>query len=342
LWDEEAGEYSMLIAARLTTGPSRRRGITGLCTSPDLKHWTVRAPFYAPHLYFTHECPDLFRLGDWWYLLFSEFSDTCVTRYRLAKSLAGPWLTPPVDTFDGRAFYAAKTAAPPAPGAPRFLFGWNPTRAGEKDYAPWQWGGNLVVHEIVQEDDGALAVRLPPTIAGAFGPPEAAAFTHGFGPWSVEAHSLRLPAQGRFTCASAGELPPTCLIQASLHVEPGAEACGIMLRTDPTFETGYYVRLEPQRRRLVFDAWPRAGDMPHMVELERPLTVSDEQPVQLTLYVNGSLCEVYVDGRIALSARLYDHAAGAWGIFAQNGAVEATGVTVSLLQNAPSPAAQSA
>ena len=61
-------------------------------------------------LYFTHECPDLFRMGEWWYLVFSEFSERCVTRYRMARSLAGPWLAPAEDTFDGRAFYAAKTA----------------------------------------------------------------------------------------------------------------------------------------------------------------------------------------------------------------------------------------
>jgi beta-fructofuranosidase len=36
-WNEEAGEYWMLLAARLKTGPSRRRGCTALCASKDLK-----------------------------------------------------------------------------------------------------------------------------------------------------------------------------------------------------------------------------------------------------------------------------------------------------------------
>ena len=91
-WNEAAGEFWMLLAARLKAGPSRRRGCTGLCTSKDLVTWEVKRPFYAPDLYFTHECPDLFMMGDWWYLLFSEFSDSCVTRYRMARSLSGPWL----------------------------------------------------------------------------------------------------------------------------------------------------------------------------------------------------------------------------------------------------------
>ena len=41
----------------------------------DLKSWEVREPFWTPGLYFTHECPDLFRMGDWWYLVFSKFSE---------------------------------------------------------------------------------------------------------------------------------------------------------------------------------------------------------------------------------------------------------------------------
>lgn len=124
-WNAEAGEYWMLLAARLKAGPSRRRGCTALCASSDLQRWEARPPFWTPGLYFTHECPDLFKMGEWWYLVFSEFSDACLTRYRMSQSLNGPWLSPPNDTFDGRAFYAAKTASD---GTRRFIFGWNPTR----------------------------------------------------------------------------------------------------------------------------------------------------------------------------------------------------------------------
>ena len=60
-------------------------------------------------------------------------------------------VAPENDTFDNRAFYAAKTASD---GRRRFVFGWNPTRAESRDFQPWHWGGNLVVHEVVQEADG--------------------------------------------------------------------------------------------------------------------------------------------------------------------------------------------
>jgi len=136
-WNDEAGEYWMLLAARFTDGPSRRRGCTALCASKDLKKWEVRDPFWAPGLYYAHECPDLFKIGDWWYLVFSTFSDKFLTHYRMSRSLKGPWTAPQNDTFDGRAFYAAKTFSD---GKNRYVFGWNPKRDGDKDGGCWQWG----------------------------------------------------------------------------------------------------------------------------------------------------------------------------------------------------------
>jgi beta-fructofuranosidase len=139
-WNPETSEYNMLLGARAKQGVPRRRGLTALCSSKDLVQWQVREPFYAPRIYRTHECPDLFKIGDWWYLLFSDDADRRRTRYRMSRSLEGPWITPSRDDLDGCAFYAAKSAAD---GKNRFLFGWNPTRSGAKDKGDWDWGGNL-------------------------------------------------------------------------------------------------------------------------------------------------------------------------------------------------------
>src|ERR1700730_8879349 len=177
-WNDETKEYNMLLAARFKKGIPRRRGLTALCSSKDLVKWQVREPFYAPDLYFTHECPDLFKMGDWWYLLFSEFTDLVRTRYRMSHSLKGPWIAPQKDTFDGHAFYAAKTASD---GKRRFIFGWNPTRTDAKDTGTWNWGGNLIVHEIYQEKNGELTVRVPDTVAAAFNKPVEHDFTNGTG-----------------------------------------------------------------------------------------------------------------------------------------------------------------
>ncbi len=315
-WNAEAGEYWMLLAARLKDGPPRRRGCTALCASKDLVHWEVREPFYAPGLYYTHECPDLFQMGGWWYLIFSEFTDANLTRYRMARSLAGPWLAPDADSFDGRAFYAAKTAGD---GKQRYLFGWNPTRTGESDSGGWQWGGNLAVHEVWQRPEGTLAVRLPESVRAAFAAPQPLQVEQVYNAEAADPAEIELHAQQRFSCAMLGPLPQKAYLETTATFHDPTRAFGLMLKTSPDLETGYYIRVEPQRARLVFDAWPRPGDQPHFAGLERPLHLQPGKAVRLQVYVDGSICEVYVDGQAALSARMYDHAEGAWGVFAAEG-----------------------
>ena len=87
-----------------------------------------------------HEMPDLFRIGDFWYLLTTEYSDKSKTVYRVSKTLDGPWIAPLDDAFDGSAYYAARSCSD---GNKRYLFGWVPTKENQNDLAEWQWGVRL-------------------------------------------------------------------------------------------------------------------------------------------------------------------------------------------------------
>ncbi|HOU11567.1 MAG TPA: glycoside hydrolase family 32 protein [Anaerolineae bacterium] len=313
-WNAEAGEYWMLLAARKTIGPSRHRGLIALAASPDLATWEVRAPFWAPNLYFTHECPDLFRIGAWWYLVYSTFTERSVTHYRMSRSLAGPWLAPANDTFDGRAYYAAKTAGD---GDRRFVFGWLPTRSGERDDGAWNWGGALVVHEIVQAADGTLTVRAPQPVLDAFVTLQPIAPQPVLGTWNINDAAISAAAVGRFAALTVGELPDVCLVEAEITCAENTTSAGLLLRAEAGLETYYQVRLEPANRRIVFDRWPRPGDQPFM--LERPLAMTPGQPVRLRLMIDGTCVVVYADDAVALSCRMYDHREGLLGLFVTEG-----------------------
>lgn len=323
-YDDESREYKMLLAARYKTGIPRRRGLTAMCASKDLINWEVREPFYSPDLYFTHECPDLFKMGDWWYLVFSEFTDLIQTRYRMSRSLKGPWLTPKRDTFDARAFYAAKTASD---GRRRFIFGWDPTREENKDYRNWNWGGNLVVHEIHQEKDGELYVTVPDGVDKAFNKQSPITFDVKAGDVKITGNDVRIVAPGSFGASAAGLMPERCKIETTIQFEPNTRGCGLMLRASDDLDSVYYVRLEPQSNRLVFDAWPRGTYHPitgasghFMLDLERQLGLSPNQPVDLKVFVDGTVCVVYAAGKIAMSTRMYNLPKGRWGVFANEGA----------------------
>ncbi|QNK57698.1 glycoside hydrolase family 32 protein [Paenibacillus sp. PAMC21692] len=316
-WNEEAGEYWMLLAARLKEGPANRRGCVALCASKDLTAWEVRDPFWAPYLYTTHECPDLFRMGDWWYLIYSTFSDRTVTHYRMSKSLKGPWLAPDNDALDTRAFYAAKTWSD---GERRYAFGWNPTREGEHDGGTWQWGGNLVVHEIQQQPDGALTVKAPDTVDGMFSLEKDIVLRKVLGQWAFAEGSATVDAPDHFACSYGGLLPVEAIkLEAKIEFDGNTRSCGFVLRTDETLEQGYMIRLEPGRSRIVVDQWPRKGDVPYAVGMERPVQLGPNKPCTLQVYLEGEVCVVYINGEVAMSTRLYDFKSGGWGLFVSEG-----------------------
>ncbi|BBJ39455.1 beta-fructofuranosidase [Streptomyces antimycoticus] len=317
-YDEERGVWRMLIAARHKDGPARRRGVIASCESADLVTWKQAEPFWDPRRYITHECPEVFRLGEWWYLVYSEFSESFATRYRMAKSVDGPWLVPERDTLDGRAFYAAKSAEV---NGRRIFVGWIASREGDTDDGAWQWAGTLSLLEATQNSDGTLGFAPPAEVFASFDQ-EAAV---GLAP-------AALAAPEGFGCVmSQASLPEQCYVRAELAIEPGAVECGLLLRSSADGDEGYMVRLEPRRGRMVLDRWPRrrtgdaqwqiSGDVPHAIELERPADLSGTLHT-LEVILEGDIAVVVLDRQVCLSTRLYNTAHNRLGVFVGEGRAE--------------------
>ena len=321
--DEEAGLWRMLLAARHSDGPERRRGVIAQRVSTDLMTWEHTDPFWDPRRYITHECPDVFEWNGWWYMAYSEFSETFTTRYRMAKSPTGPWTVPDLDSIDGRAFYASKTAER---DGRRFFFGWIASKEGNCDDGAWQWAGTMSVLEARQNPDGTLAFGLADELVDSF--------------WDtvpLELESplpIRLDAPDSYSAAvTAQDLPTQFYAKAVLDIQPGTTECGILLRSSPDGDHSYVLRLEPKRGRLVFDRWPRtitgeaqwhvSGDVPYAIELERPCDLSPGSHT-LEVVVDGDLCVAVVDRQVALSTRNNDLPARGKGVFAGEGTVTHT------------------
>ena len=133
LRDEERDRWVMILGARKDEDTIGVSGRTVWFTSTDLEQWDFQGDFWAPDLYTMHEMPDLFWMGDRWYLLTTEYSDRSKTVYRSSRVLTGPWTAPVDDAFDGRAYYAARSASD---GEHRYLFGWVATKEDETTSVP--------------------------------------------------------------------------------------------------------------------------------------------------------------------------------------------------------------
>ena len=174
------GLYHMVIASKLKFAEFK---------SSDMKTWEHVGSF--PMIWDRMcECPDIFKMGDWWYIVYSEgyrASWSRKVKYMMAPTFEDlkacfndPGANWPKDgkegVLDSRAFYAAKTASN---GTDRLIWGWCPYRTGadihEKnlnvgagDGNEPNWSGALVCHKIIQHADGTLTLGEVPAMASKY------------------------------------------------------------------------------------------------------------------------------------------------------------------------------
>ena len=113
-----------------------------------------------------------------------------------------------------------------------------------------------------------------------------------------------------------------------VNITPGTTEVGLLLRATIDGDHAYYLRLEPKQQRMVFDRWPRtstgnmqwhvSGDVPHLVELERPCTLEPGEH-EIELFVEDTVCIAVLDKTVALTARMYERPTGRLGVFVGEG-----------------------
>lgn len=315
---EEKGEYWMLVTAR-----SRGRGVIAKLVSKDLVKWEDGGILFTNDLYARDgnlECPTLFKIGDYWYLSFSDQWPTRRTQYRISRSIDGPFERPRRYALDGAGFYAGKVVQH---AGQNYLAGWTPRKDLMKDSGDFAWGGNLVVHQLSQQADGSLAVRVPDSVRALFN--RAGVKTTPLGKVSLQGNGNEVSAQGTFGSDARS------VYRISGTFRPAA-ATG-------TFGFEFGVKPSGGRVNLVFNAsdktlkffnvpLSRAGDV-------KPQAQSDIDmggTLNFEIYVNGSVAVMYLDNTYAFSTRMYGLLGGDWRVFAENVAVELSDLTVSQVE----------
>lgn len=340
-WNDEEEKWWMILAARENTKHSRN-GCVALCVSDDLSHWEYRNPLYASRSnQAANECPDFFKMGDWYYLVYSNYTDGFCTYYRMSRSPKGPWIRPETDTFDGRAFYAAKTASD---GSNRYVYGWNPTRGEDswkfdseknfgKDYKTWNWGGSIVVHKLVQHEDGTLGVCPADSVSEAFHKKQEAALKPIIGKWNIEKNHAYCQSADGYSAVLSEKIPKQCCIKAKLKYSEAPASFGIALQVDEEMAQGYYLMFEPWHRRIQFRSgirmYEQGGQMfPYAVEMERPLKLEEGKEYELELYIQDTIGVLYVNRDLAFGFRMYNEKDKNLGFFVSDGSVEISDVSI--------------
>ena len=302
-WNEETNRYEMLLVSRKKDS-GHTSGFTARYASNDLVTWTDEGDFWAPALFHTHECPDLFKMGDWWYMIYSEYSDKNITRYIMSKSINGPWVMPVDDAFDGRAYYAAKSVCD---NEKRYLFGWLPTKINNIDWEGWMWGGNLVVHEIYPREDGTLACRMPESLKKTW----KAVSTHE----DVTAANT----SGKSDVLLFPETGSTYRLDAVLEYAEGARSFGLEVGYNHNEKKGYKFEFFPGEKLF---KWDSVAQMINSKDVTRPFTTGANQSILISIIKNEDMCVMYVNDEYALSTRMYDIAGRDISFFAVGGSAQ--------------------
>ena len=102
------------------------------------------------------ECPSYVEYNGYWYLAYSEQGENRVTHYRYRTEHDGEWKKFERDSIDASGFYAGQLELA---GDKLYAFAWCATLTGGS-VGDFDWGGNLVAHEIKQMSDGELCATL--------------------------------------------------------------------------------------------------------------------------------------------------------------------------------------
>lgn len=314
LWDEENQEYLLILGARKGEDKRKQTGRLVSFTSKDLEKWEFQGDFWSPGICTMFEMPEIFKMGDWWYLVFSEYSDGNKIHYRMSKSLYGPWIAPKDDAFDGRAYYAGRTAFD---GKRRVLFGWVPTRDGDDDKNSYLWGGTFVPHEVFQREDGTLGVKPLDSVMEAF-----SGWEDLFSPCMKTIDTK----QESVLCEEAGILTA---LETYLTFEEGTREISIKFYEDLETGVSYEYRFYVEENRIVFNKCPNyPWYQCFNIGLERPIALNAGEEYHIQLIVDNDIATLYVNGT-ALNVRLCDRPGNALSITVMNGAIKTRGTKIS-------------
>lgn len=337
-YNEDEACYWMLIAARKNSGPSNRRGVVVLYTSKDLESFEHQGVIYEPWHTNCPECPEMYKMGDYWYLAYSRFSERAQTIYRVSKSPYGPWRTPKFDGIDNRRFYAAKSLLDDK--GRRIYFAWTPERENKSDEELWQTGGDFAIpHQVIPMEDGNLRVVMPEEIVQHYKERKLGysfetklGSIREYGAKALEVNSVGTLSYGFFK-VEENDFMFECNIKAS----DCADYFGITINTDEDIDNGYLLVFNRAAQMASLNKLPAPLDpfwatlsgkpvMPAEVDgprvCEKTFPFGDGDIINVKCVLTETMIEIYAGEQIAFTYRTYSKMPCRIGVFAQDCNVE--------------------
>lgn len=309
-YNEELKKYSMLVSTQ--TEPGRKAVLLHFTsTDPVSGKWDVQEPIYTTtpqENYLMMECADIFKMGSYWYLIFSEnWSSNKGTHYKMATSINGPWTTPEIDRIDGEYFYAGKTASD---GNKRYVFGWNARKTPETDLGNKDWAGNMVIHELTQNADGTLGTQSPQKVKDLFSKKVTPEIDVTSGDVTTTSGSYTLNGTTNKAQVTFKTIGKKAKIKAELTLANTTGTSGFVFHTN---ETGSYYKIVLDIAKGKISGYNSASQEVTLL----PFKLQTNTKYDVEIIVEGSVVVFYVNGKVALTNRIYGRDKNKWGLIAE-------------------------
>lgn len=339
VYQGEDGQWHMLVS---TTCDGK--GSLAEFTSADLRTWQHAGVFMTMMWDRFYECPDLFKMGDWWYLIYSE-KHSAIRRVQYFKGRtldelkaatandAGIWPDDHEGFLDSRAFYAGKTASD---GTNRYIWGWCPTREGNDNTAVGaspnepQWAGNLVAHRLIQHEDGTLTLGAVSGIDAKFTTASDVQVTE-------QSESGVSSSEGSYTMGDNSYLLFNRLnvhnrISFTVTTSSATDRFGFSLARGTDSQKYYSIIVNPEsdtRRKINFEEEGPVGiGFVNGIDGYTFNTPADGV-YHVTVYTDNSVCVVYVNDNVAYTNRIYGTQKNCWSINCYSGSIHVSDIQVS-------------
>jgi len=337
------GKFHMIIATRPQAGGN---GIFAEFVSADMKNWESAGSFPMVWDRFC-ECPDVFKMGNWWYLVYSESFQTSWSRkvkYMMAdswenlkKCFNDPGANWPKDgregVLDSRAFYAGKTASN---GTDRYIWGWCPYRpvddidvrninVGAGDGNEPKWGGALVCHKVLQHEDGTLTLTAVPSLNNKYNKPQ-----------TVREMESKGYANGKLTGEGAyvlyNRLGYHNHMSFTVKTAGNTDKFGVSLFRGSDSKKYYTMVFNPEGendRKINMEQEGAEGkgfiEAVDSYKFQRPA----DNVYNIDIYTDNSVFVIYVNDNICYTMRLYGIQKNCWSINNYGGEIEVSNLKVS-------------
>ncbi|MCH5227018.1 MAG: DUF4975 domain-containing protein [Muribaculaceae bacterium] len=310
-------KFHMLVSTK-----QNGKGVLAEYTSTDLHNWNSEGVFMTMMWDRFYECPDIFKMGDWWYLIYSEMHNALrKVQYFKGRTLddlkactkddAGIWPDDHEGFLDSRGLYAAKTASN---GTDRYVWGWCANRPGNINTNAYGWAGNLVMHKLIQHADGTLSLGEVPGIASKFGNGTAYADFALNG----EAYKLmpRLGVENRISFTVTTSNP--------------WDKFGVSFGRGDDSDTYYSLIVNPEsetRRKINFEEEGGRGFIPDNDGYN--FAAPADGVYNVTITIDNSVVTMYINDNVAQTTRIYNSARNSWSINSYGGDIRISNLTVS-------------